>query len=173
MKKILALALALMMVFALAACGGGNDTPDPSGSGTTAPGTSQQGQSGGTELEDINANNWDQVIKDNFGLELALPEGWSVSEASSPNKRNNIEIKFVKGGNETYESFGEKIFAELQRIAEGDITHRRDTAKVYSSFDDANKDGMVSAKIVSAETKNIITIQYFDGGTSVTLYFSK
>ena len=171
MKRFILIALALMMALSLAACGGNEETP--SGSGTTAPGTSQQGQSGGTELEDINANNWDQVIKDNFGLELALPEGWSVSEASSPNKRNNIEIKFVKGGNETYESFGEKIFAELQRIAEGDITHRRDTAKVYSSFDDANMDGMVSAKIVSAETKNIITIQYFDGGTSVTLYFSK
>lgn len=43
MKKIITFVLAIMMVFTLAACGNKTDPPT-SGGGTTAPGTSQQGQ---------------------------------------------------------------------------------------------------------------------------------
>ena len=170
MKKILALALALMMVLALAACGG-NDTPDPSGSGTTDPGKNEY-PSGDVAIGDITVDNWKEVVETGFGLSLSLPDGWVVKTAESPNGATNLKLIFTVGGNKTYADFGNEIFAELQNDASGDITKYGDSSKVYTSFSDANNNGIssFSADVDGSSGKSVI-INYFDNETTVELTF--
>lgn len=37
----------------------------------------------GVAIEDVTVDNWQQVVKDNFGLTLTLPEGWTVTKTVS------------------------------------------------------------------------------------------
>ncbi len=99
MKKLSAILLAMMLIFALAACGE-NDTSDPSGSDN--PGTSQNGGmqgdngSGGAalSLKNLNENNYTDIAKELFGLEIKPQDGWTLKSTSSPNKVNNLLIDF-------------------------------------------------------------------------------
>ena len=165
MKKFLKglLTIASVFIIAIALTGCGNEEEKPNNDNN---GGNEQKPSGGTEIKDITTSNWEKVVEDNFGLKLSLPSGWSVTAASSPNKKTNVEIKFTKGGTETYESFGEKLFAELKADAAGDITKYGDASTIYNSFADANRSGIVSMKaIVDAAKNNSLIVQYYDGST--------
>lgn len=157
LNSILGIVCVFALVFALTGCNDKEKENNPTGG---------NGSSGDTELKDINTSNWSQVIEDNFGFKVSLPSGWTVSAVSSPNKVNNVEIKFTKGGDTTFEDFGEKLFAELKADTVGDITKYADKSIIYNSFADANKSGVVSMNaVVDAEKNRNLTVQCYDGNT--------
>ena len=131
MKKLLAILLAAMMLLSLAACTNNDD--NPSGSENN-PGTSQSDNQGGTEnqgggiaIEDISIDNWEQVIKDNFGLTISAPDGWTVSKASSG---FGAHVTFAcNTSKEDAYAFLEGIFSDLKEMAVNGIYDHYDYEK--------------------------------------------
>ena len=179
MKKLFALLLAMMMVLSLAACGG-NDTPDPSGgtsqqeqpSNTSGSGNEQSGNDS-VAIEDISSDNWAQVLKENFGIEIALPDGWTVKEVSSPNGYSNVKLFFNVGGSDTYDTFGKTLFAACK------------TASTKGDMDKETFTDSVSVKGISTwnycpdltgpegQPLNSVKVNYYDNGTNVEMTFTR
>ena len=123
MKKLLALLLVGMMIFSLAACG---DSETPSGSEGDKPGTSQSGENndGGDKLntkreeavKQANKDNWQQVVKDNFGVTVTVPDGWTVDIAKYA--AGGINVTFECNSTETEVlAFLDGLYAQLKAQA--------------------------------------------------------
>ena len=92
------------MVSALAACGDNNTDPDKDN-----PGVSQSGENndGGDKLntkreeavKQANKDNWQQVVKDNFGVTVTVPDGWTVDIAKYA--AGGIKVTFECSSTET------------------------------------------------------------------------
>lgn len=62
-------------------------------------------------VKSINADNWTQVVKQNFGFDVTMPEGWTVKSVSSPNGVNNIDMFFVRNASDkTFEEFAQELW---------------------------------------------------------------
>ena len=141
MKKILALMLAAMMVFALAACGD-NNTTDPD---KDNPGVSQSGENndGGDKLntkreeavKQANKDNWQQVVKDNFGVTVTVPDGWTVDIAKYA--AGGIKVTFECSSTETEAlAFLDGLYAQLKAQAVDGVKSDYD-GTVYESYSEA------------------------------------
>ena len=141
MKKILALLLAAMMVFALAACGD-NNTTDPD---KDNPGVSQSGENndGGDNLntkreeavKQANKDNWQQVVKDNFGVTVTVPDGWTVDIAKYA--AGGIKVTFECSSTETEAlAFLDGLYAQLKAQAVDGVKSDYD-GTVYESYSEA------------------------------------
>ena len=141
MKKILALLLAAMMVFALAACGD-NNTTDPD---KDNPGVSQSGENndGGDKLntkreeavKQANKDNWQQVVKDNFGVTVTVPDGWTVDIAKYA--AGGIKVTFECSSTETEAlAFLDGLYAQLKAQAVDGVKSDYD-GTVYESYSEA------------------------------------
>ncbi|MDR1927464.1 MAG: hypothetical protein LBQ33_02350 [Oscillospiraceae bacterium] len=157
MKKTIALALALVLALSLLTACGSSDSTGATGGNSGTPETSQGGNdttpsnSGGTAVKDITADNWVMVVKDNYGLDLTMPNGWEVSEAYSPNKVDNVKVLYKTGGATTGEDQAKAMFAACQSA--GTVNK--------ASFDEA------------VMSKGISTWQYTRNGTTkiINAYF--
>lgn len=182
MKKILTLALALMLVLSLAACGNSGSSNTPSDN-STDPGTSQQQPSNTPDnskpsgssyaIKDINADNWAEVMKENFGIEMALPDGWTVKEVSSLNGVSNVKMFFVPGGTDTYDTFGETLFAACKAAStQGDM----DKATFTES---AMVQGVCTWSYCPALTDDegqaisSVVVNYYDNGSDIEMTFQR
>ena len=141
MKKILAILLAAMMVFALAACGD-NNTTDPD---KDSPGVSQSGENndGGDKLntkreeavKQANKDNWQQVVKDNFGVTVTVPDGWTVDIAKYA--AGGITVTFECSSTETEAlAFLDGLYAQLKAQAVDGVKSDYD-GTVYESYSEA------------------------------------
>ena len=141
MKKILAILLAAMMVFALAACGD-NNTTDPD---KDNPGISQSGENndGGDKLntkreeavKQANKDNWQQVVKDNFGVTVTVPDGWTVDIAKYA--AGGINVTFECNSTETEVlAFLDGLYAQLKAQAVDGVKSDYD-GTVYESYSEA------------------------------------
>ena len=141
MKKILAILLAAMMVFALAACGD-NNTTDPD---KDSPGVSQSGENnnGGDKLntkreeavKQANKDNWQQVVKDNFGVTVTVPDGWTVDIAKYA--AGGIKVTFECSSTETDAiAFLDGLYAQLKAQAVDGVKSDYD-GTVYESYSEA------------------------------------
>ena len=141
MKKLLAILLAAMMVFALAACGD-NNTTDP---GKDNPGVSQSGENndGGDKLntkreeavKQANKDNWQQVVKDNFGVTVTVPDGWTVDIAKYA--AGGIKVTFECSSTETEAlAFLDGLYAQLKAQAVDGVKSDYD-GTVYESYSEA------------------------------------
>ena len=141
MKKILAILLAAMMVFALAACGD-NNTTDPD---KNNPGVSQSGENndGGDKLntkreeavKQANKDNWQQVVKDNFGVTVTVPNGWTVDIAKYA--AGGIKVTFECSSTETEAlAFLDGLYAQLKAQAVDGVKSDYD-GTVYESYSEA------------------------------------
>ena len=143
MKKLFALLIALMMVFALVACDTGDD-PNPSGSNN--PGTSQNGgenNDSGDKLntkreeavKQANKDNWQQVVKDNFGVTVTVPDGWTVDIAKYA--AGGINVTFECNSTETEVlAFLDGLYAQLKAQAVDGVKSDYD-GTVYESYSEA------------------------------------
>ena len=141
MKKILAILLAAMMVFALAACGE-NNTTDPD---KDNPGVSQSGENndGGDKLntkreeavKQANKDNWQQVVKDNFGVTVTVPDGWTVDIAKYA--AGGVKVTFECSSTETEAlAFLDGLYAQLKAQAVDGVKSDYD-GTVYESYSEA------------------------------------
>ena len=141
MKKLLAILLASMMVFALAACGD-NNTTDPD---KDNPGVSQSGENndGGDKLntkreeavKQANKDNWQQVVKDNFGVTVTVPNGWTVDIAKYA--AGGIKVTFECSSTETEAlAFLDGLYAQLKAQAVDGVKSDYD-GTVYESYSEA------------------------------------
>ena len=141
MKKLLAILLAAMMVFALAACGD-NNTTDPD---KDSPGVSQSGENndGGDKLntkreeavKQANKDNWQQVVKDNFGVTVTVPDGWTVDIAKYA--AGGIKVTFECSSTETDAiAFLDGLYAQLKAQAVDGVKSDYD-GTVYESYSEA------------------------------------
>ena len=141
MKKLLAILLASMMVFALAACGD-NNTTDPD---KDNPGVSQSGENndGGDKLntkreeavKQANKDNWQQVVKDNFGVTVTVPDGWTVDIAKYA--AGGIKVTFECSSTETEAlAFLDGLYAQLKAQAVDGVKSDYD-GTVYESYSEA------------------------------------
>lgn len=142
MKKLLALLLVGMMIFSLAACGN-NETP--SGSEGDNPGVSQSGENnnGGDKLntkreeavKQANKDNWQQVVKDNFGVTVTVPDGWTVDIAKYA--AGGITVTFECSSTETEAlAFLDGLYAQLKEQAVDGVKSDYD-GTVYESYSEA------------------------------------
>lgn len=147
-KKTIAMTLTVLFMLTFLACG--------SKSGSTS-----KENSDGTAIGDTNADNWTTVIKNNFLLDLSMPDGWSISEAYSPNGVNNVKVKFVTGDSSVSDSFAREIFAACQSSGSVD----KDT------FEDAVMlTGILSWKYTFGDTTKIINVFYdIEGSFELTI----
>ena len=141
MKKLLALLLVGMMIFSLAACGD-NNTTDPN---KDNPGISQSGENndGGDKLntkreeavKQANKDNWQQVVKDNFGVTVTVPDGWTVDIAKYA--AGGVKVTFECSSTETEAlAFLDGLYAQLKAQAVDGVKSDYD-GTVYESYSEA------------------------------------
>jgi hypothetical protein len=163
MKKICFLVCAMVMSLCLIiACGNNNDTSnkDTNVGSNTSNGTTLDGS---TAIRDINANNWQAVIKANFGIDLSLPDSWTVKEVSSPNNLTNVKMFFNVGGSVSLAEFAETIFNVTKAVTKKDIT--RD-GNICNSFSDAvTMNGISTWHYYLDDNKAIRINAYYDNNT--------
>ena len=141
MKKLLAILLAAMMLLSLAACGD-NNTTDPD---KDNPGVSQSGENNNdgdklnTKREEAvkqaNKDNWQQVVKDNFGVTVTVPDGWTVDIAKYA--AGGIKVTFECSSTETEAlAFLDGLYAQLKAQAVDGVKSDYD-GTVYESYSEA------------------------------------
>ena len=142
MKKLFAILLAAMMVLSLAACGN-NETPSGS---ENNPGISQNGgenNNGGDKLntkreeavKQANKDNWQQVVKDNFGVTVTVPDGWTVDIAKYA--AGGVTVTFECSSTETEAlAFLDGLYAQLKAQAVDGVKSDYD-GTVYESYSEA------------------------------------
>ncbi len=160
--------MCIVSLMIMTACGGGNKSDNAAADGKAE--VKKEAKADKVEIKDVNAENWVEVVSRNFGLDLSIPEGWSVRSAKSNNGFNNLEIVFNVGGAATYATFGEAVFAELKKDASSDIKKYGGT-DVYTTFAEAAGSlGIASfAANVDGESGKSVTINYFNDGATVKL----
>ena len=141
MKKLLALLLVGIMIFSLVACGD-NNTTDPNNDN---PGVSQSGgnNNGGDKLntkreeavKQANKDNWQQVVKDNFGVTVTVPDGWTVDIAKYA--AGGVKVTFECSSTETEAlAFLDGLYAQLKAQAVDGVKSDYD-GTVYESYSEA------------------------------------
>ena len=141
MKKLLALLLVGMMIFSLAACGD-NNTTDPD---KDNPGVSQSGENNDSgdklntkreeAVKQANKDNWQQVVKDNFGVTVTVPDGWTVDIAKYA--AGGITVTFECSSTETEAlAFLDGLYAQLKAQAVDGVKSDYD-GTVYESYSEA------------------------------------
>ena len=120
-------------------------------------------------IADVSADNWEKVIEENFGIKITLPDGWTIQSVASPNGYSNVKIFFVPGGSETYDSFGETLFAACKTAST-----QKDMEKA-SFADTAMAKGTCSwkyypdIKLDDGQTVTYIQINYYDNGSNIEM----
>ena len=141
MKKLFAILIAAMMLLSLAACGN-NNTTDPD---KDNPGVSQSGENndGGDKLntkreeavKQANKDNWQQVVKDNFGVTVTVPDGWTVDIAKYA--AGGVTVTFECSSTETDAiAFLDGLYAQLKAQAVDGVKSDYD-GTVYESYSEA------------------------------------
>ena len=165
MKKGLFIILAAMMLLSLSACaagssdegqfGGANpatqekdkekedkkdkdDKEDDSKSGKKREYYKEKEREGIISEKDITLENWHQVVKENYELDLQVPEGWEITETVS---LMGSHLTFsCNTDSDTVEAWFDGIFAQLmEQGALYAVAH--DTDNRFTSYTEANTDG--------------------------------
>ena len=141
MKKLLAILLAAMMLLSLAACGD-NNTTDPDKDNPSVSQSGENNDSGdklNTKREEAvkqaNKDNWQQVVKDNFGVTVTVPDGWTVDIAKYA--AGGVTVTFECSSTETDAiAFLDGLYAQLKAQAVDGVKSDYD-GTVYESYSEA------------------------------------
>ena len=100
----------------MVSCGGGSGNQQ---SGTTTSETTQQATVAGSELrvKDANISNWQAVIKATRGVDIPMPDGWTVESAKPASGNSYVEVVFNISGSTTGEVFGQMLMNATKAAA--------------------------------------------------------
>ena len=190
MKKILALFLAVSMMFSLVACGGseGGTNTDNQGNrqtqqGGTQTGTQQGGQAPAVSLSSTSADNYKDIVKQYFGLDI-IDDGWTVTTAKSPNGVNNVDLVFTIPAGTDGEAEIEKYFNQAVKLsgvwaqeidwdtfAISKGTQYTDFADFYTNENEGYGDFYSVMWLYDYNGKNV-QFSYMQDGTAVSMTFT-
>lgn len=168
MKKVISIfSLIVILIIGVFLLTGRGNNETTTGGGSSSSGESKKS---GSSVSEITTENWQNIVEENFGLTLNLPEGWSVTSAKSPNGSTNLKIVFSVDVNFSYADFGQEIYDELKKDSIGDIYKYGDTSKVYSNFKEAGTSGIASftAKVDGDSGKQVV-VNYYNNQSTVDL----
>jgi hypothetical protein len=165
MVMIATLAIGLVMV----SCGGGNSNKQ-SGS-ATATKTEMQAATSGTTLKELNDNNWQSVVKANFGLDLQIPAGWSFKSVISLNRVNNLELMLTTGEGTTGADECKRLFEATKALSqhgnyknnpnwEAETVSAGDAISDFSKLEGVYPDGDVIASWSFTFNSKMIMVNY-------------
>lgn len=118
MKQTILALMCMTAALMLTACGGKANRKAADGSTETkAEMKTEAAKGGSTKLADVTDNNWQGVVKSNFGIDIAVPAGWSFQKVQSPNDVNNLILNLTIGGDTTGEAMGKKLFEATKAIS--------------------------------------------------------
>jgi hypothetical protein len=144
LNKRIAIALVLILAISLAACSGKDDKPAassgaPSSTGeTNSASTPSVGESDGIPIQDVNTGNWQAVIKNYFGLDISIPDGWSINSATSLNGKSDVTVEFDAGGTDELLAFAETVFDQAQAASTDGIKETMGDVAI-NSFEESTK----------------------------------
>ena len=92
MKKYLVGLLAIVLCFTLVGCGDSKE--NNTNSGSNDKGTIQGDDSKAAGLDNVTEDNYAKVMKEIFGIDPIYGDGWTIKEAKSPNKVNNLRVNY-------------------------------------------------------------------------------
>jgi hypothetical protein len=182
--KISVVAMAIGM-FALTSCGGGGSKKQ-SGSATSETKTEQAAPSKGTTLKELNDNNWQAVVKANFGLDLAVPAGGEFKKVESPNGVNNLILTMTigeKGVTGEAEAEGKRLFEATKAISkhgnyknnpnwEAETVSAGDAINDFSELGGVYPDGDVITNWAYTFNSKMIMVNYFTRGNQAQYSFT-
>lgn len=165
LKGLLTITMIFVFTIALTGCGKEEANNSKNPSRETSGGKEQ---AGGTEIADINISNWEEVVKENFLLDISLPSGWTIEEAKSLNDYSNVELKFIPNGETTYADFGETLFLKSK-----DVSTKQ--APSVESFQASLKVAGTSTWRYYPEIKNSIYVQinYHDNKNNIEITINR
>lgn len=120
MKKFLSLILVGIMCFALVGCGeteNGGTNKDPNNNNEYQGST----EGSGDNLKDVTAANYTKIAKNIFGVELDNTTGWTLKEAKSPNKVNNLNISWNISSGSDAKTILENYFNKCKALSKDGV----------------------------------------------------
>ena len=92
MRKVLLLILTVFVCMSMIGCKGNPKSKiDNHGLKSNIQGSDKAGDG----LNNVTEKNYAKVLKDNFGIEPIIGDGWKIKEVGSPNKVNNLRIQYT------------------------------------------------------------------------------
>ncbi|MBP1552430.1 MAG: hypothetical protein J6C04_09140, partial [Oscillospiraceae bacterium] len=193
MKKLLAILISLSLFISLTACGGstpaenGGEGAKPNTQTTQQGGSENSGQNGGAASADISSvsvENYAEIVKKAFGIEIVLDDGWTVTKASSPNGVNNVDLVFTIPAGTDGEAEIEKYFNQAVKLsgvwaheidwdtfAISKGTQYTDFADFYTNENEGYGDFYSVMWLYDYNGKNV-QFSYMQDGTAVSMTFT-
>jgi len=172
-NSFIALAIGVVMV----SCGGSGSKQQSSDPSETKP------ASVGTTLEDLNDNNWQSVVKENFGITLDVPAGWTFRSVNSPNRVNNLELVLTMGEGKTGVDECKRLFDATKALSpngnyksnanwEAEIVNAGDVINDFNMLEGIYSDGDVITSWAFTFNSKMIMVNYSAMGNQANYTFT-
>ncbi len=116
--KFVTIALLATATIFVGSCGGNAGKKKTADGATETEQTETKAPKGGAvALKDVSESNWQAAVKSNFGLDVPVPDGWSLKSVESPNKRTNLKLFLNIGGATTGEAMGRQLFEATEALS--------------------------------------------------------
>ena len=180
--KISVIALAIGMV--MVSCGNSGSSNKQNGSATTETKTQQAAPAKGTTLKEVDTNNWQAVVKANFGLHLEVPAGGELKSVKSLNGVNNLEVIMTIGeAGVTGEAEGKRLFEATKAISphgnyknnpnwENETVSAGDAIADFSDLGGVYSDGDVIIYWAFTFDSKMIMVNYYTRGNQAQYSFT-
>jgi len=175
-QMLIALAIGMVMV----SCGGnGNKGGEAKNSDAKT-----EVKDGKTTLKDLNDNNWQAVIKANFGLDIAVPAGGEFKRVKSLNGVNNLELIMTIGAEGvTGEAEGKRLFEATKALSphgnyknnpnwEAETVSAGDAINDFSELGGVYPDGDVIINWAYTFDSKMIMVNYYTRGNQAQYSFT-
>ena len=103
--------LVAVVVLIFTGCSGKKETSSSVGNSPVASQGGNSTPSSGGEKTD-----WQSWVKDNRGVSITMPDGWTVKSIEQP-RSYQMEVKLNIGGSTTNEAFGQQVFDATKTVA--------------------------------------------------------
>jgi len=175
--------LAVTVMFAVSCGGNASKKQAADGSTETAQTETKAPKGGAVALKDVSATNWQATVKSNFGLDMPVPDGWTLKKVESPNGRTNLKLFLNIGGATTGAAYGRQLFEATKALSshgnyKGVPDWENDKVLAGSAVNDpvevGIKDGgdIISTWCFTSGTTSVIVNYYWMGGNEAEFTFA-